>query len=104
MNDNVEGGCWIDLDASGVEHKPHLVDKNDTIVAPQLIDGKRIVQLAAGQTVTLACEGNGNVLMVTNHQINDATCLSGATLQVRSVAFVKEVSPASNLIRHLSLT
>ena len=79
--------CTFNLDTSSPTYPPHLVDASNTIVQPTLINGTRVITLAANQQVTVACEGASNVLTATGAQLNNLTCVSGSALNLGSTSY-----------------
>ena len=70
-------GCVFHLDKESPKYPPHLFDATKKeIIQPVLLADQRVINLAVGQKVTVACAGSNNVLTVANVSFAAAKCVS----------------------------
>lgn len=79
LPESTSADCTFNLDTSSPANPPHFVDSFGKIIQPTLQNNVRIITLTENQVVTVACEGNNNVLTATNMQINSGECATAGS-------------------------
>jgi len=94
-------GCTFDLTNGSPQWPSFLVSADKLVIQPTLQSGVRKIDLDVGQSVTVACVGGTNNLLVTGQQTNAAVCTSNSKLSINGVEYgynqlgcVKQNAPA----------